>query len=714
MKISCRFLIYFLGVILVFSYGSVFSRNCLLLSFSEDTTVSSTDISDHEIIKTDMASSWNQVFSSMTDLIPKEADIDAFSMIDDNNVWFSLNIDTYINGTLCSDEDLIFWNGTTLSRGWDASTYGVPESADLDALHVFGKAPFEVAFSLNIDATLTIGGSPTLVSDEDMIYFIDGTGLDSILFDGSTAGIPAASDLDSFSVENSSTWIISINTGGTISTLFFEKPDLLEWDNSAGSFNSALFFDASEKSIQSNVNLNAASVSKEIPTPTPTSTPTPAAPTAEFTASPTSGWAPLTVCFSDLSSDNGDPITSWEWDFNNDSIVDSTTKDVCYVFSDPGKYSVGFTVSNSIGSNKTVKNDYITANYSYPFASPLTEGWEPWAVSAGTLINDPLGSFYVAPTLTQASVIGIDSTTYSNSFGYWDLQPSSSMKNCDADYIYRAEYRIKTDQADSAKSPQVRMRTGDRDSLSMTSFVVDRGNNAPGITYSNFNSYYFKSLGDAVTGSELVISFDLVDMTSTQSGNLFCDSIEVTRFPPPVTGTMIWSCDTVAEFQNWTSFSAPGLTDVTTVGTDPAGGLWLETPGPKGSNSIYFGGWSSPSGASAPSFQAGFLYEVIFFLHSESAAAQQNLPMIRLRAGNWDFNWTAMRSIRQGGGVYEHLPPSGGNAYSVYIEAPPYLTGNSADPSDSIVLNIDLVDGEATEYGRVYLDRVEIWKLALP
>jgi len=716
MKILSRILMYFIGAVLILSSEPVLAQDNLVLSFSENTTVSSVDISDHEIINTDLASSWNEVFDLMTSKIPKEADIDAFSLIDNKNVWFSLNIDSEINGTMCADEDLIFWNGSTLSRGWDASTMGVPGTADLDALHIISKAPFEFTFSLNTDASLTIGGIKTLVADEDMIHYLDGSKMDMVLFDGSAAGIPDASDLDAFSVESDTELILSINAGGKISTLTYDKSDLLRWHTGAGTFNSTLFFNASSESIAKSINLNAAHVVKESPTPTPTPTPTstPSAPTSEFTATPTSGWAPLTVCFSDMSSDNGDTITSWEWDFKNNSTVDSTTQNVCYVYSRPGTYSVSLNVTNSIGSNKTVKNNYITANYNYPFDAPSTEGWNPWAVSAGTFINDPLGSFYIAPTLTQASVIGIDSSTYATSFGYWDLASVNAMENCDTDFIYRAKYRIKTDQSDLNKSPKLRMRCGDPDSLSMTSFVVDKGNNAPGVTYSDFNSYFFKPLSDSVTGSELVVSFDLMDFTTDQSGTLLCDSVDIIRFAPPAAGTMIKEYDSVSDFQNWTTFSAPGITDVVTLGTDAAGGLWIESPGPIGSNSLYFGGWSSPTGASAPSFQAGFFYEIIFTLHSESVAAQQNLPMIRLRAGNWDFNWTAMRSIRQVGGTYEHLPPPTGETYSVFMEAPPYLTGTASDSSDSIVFNFDLVDAQASESGRVSLDRVQIWKHAMP
>jgi trimeric autotransporter adhesin len=83
----------------------------------------------------------------------------------------------------------------------------------------------------------------------------------------------------------------------------------------------------------------------------------PVPPTASFTASPTSGTAPLTVNFTDSSS--GGP-TSWAWDFQNDGTVDSTGQNPIFTYTSPGSYTVKLTVANDAGSNSLTKASYIT------------------------------------------------------------------------------------------------------------------------------------------------------------------------------------------------------------------------------------------------------------------------------------------------------------------------------------------------------------------
>jgi len=90
------------------------------------------------------------------------------------------------------------------------------------------------------------------------------------------------------------------------------------------------------------------------------------APTAAFSASPTSGTAPLTVQFTDTST--GGP-TSWEWDFQNDGTVDSTQQSPSFVYTNPGTYSVKLTVSNTSGSGSLTKAGYISVS---PVGQTLT------------------------------------------------------------------------------------------------------------------------------------------------------------------------------------------------------------------------------------------------------------------------------------------------------------------------------------------------------
>ena len=94
------------------------------------------------------------------------------------------------------------------------------------------------------------------------------------------------------------------------------------------------------------------------------------APVAGFSADVTSGDAPLTVQFTDLST-NGS--TSWAWDFDNDEVVDSTEQNPQFTYMAAGTYSVSLTVSNSAGSDTKTVVDYIVVESS--------GDWNPW--------NDP-------------------------------------------------------------------------------------------------------------------------------------------------------------------------------------------------------------------------------------------------------------------------------------------------------------------------------------
>uniref|UniRef100_Q46C21 PKD domain-containing protein n=1 Tax=Methanosarcina barkeri (strain Fusaro / DSM 804) TaxID=269797 RepID=Q46C21_METBF len=77
-------------------------------------------------------------------------------------------------------------------------------------------------------------------------------------------------------------------------------------------------------------------------------------PTAAFSASPTSGKAPLTVAFTDKSS--GNP-TAWKWSFGDGTI--SREKNPTHQYLQEGKYKITLTVSNAAGKSTTKKINYI-------------------------------------------------------------------------------------------------------------------------------------------------------------------------------------------------------------------------------------------------------------------------------------------------------------------------------------------------------------------
>jgi PKD repeat protein len=95
-------------------------------------------------------------------------------------------------------------------------------------------------------------------------------------------------------------------------------------------------------------------------------------PAADFTADPQSGDAPLSVQFSDASTDG---VTSWEWDFDGDTVVDSTAQNPTHTYSDAGTYSVSLKVTGAGGSDTEAKADYITVTAPVPSAIKVRE-WD--------------------------------------------------------------------------------------------------------------------------------------------------------------------------------------------------------------------------------------------------------------------------------------------------------------------------------------------------
>ncbi|HTY53097.1 MAG TPA: DUF3344 domain-containing protein [Methanomicrobiales archaeon] len=123
--------------------------------------------------------------------------------------------------------------------------------------------------------------------------------------------------------------------------------------------------------------------------------PIPAAvPVAGFTADVVSGVAPLTVHFTDQSTNSP---TSWSWDFNDDGSVDSTAQNPTYTYATAGTYAVKLTAANSGGSDTEVRTNYIVVSAppvapSAAFSANVTSGTAPLAVRFADLsTGNPTG-----------------------------------------------------------------------------------------------------------------------------------------------------------------------------------------------------------------------------------------------------------------------------------------------------------------------------------
>ena len=106
-------------------------------------------------------------------------------------------------------------------------------------------------------------------------------------------------------------------------------------------------------------------------TPTTTGTTTTTTPVprlvANFTAVPQSGYAPLTVQFTDTSTG---PVATWNWTFGDGNF--SSVQSPAHIYPSAGNYSVSLFVTNGTDSSTLTKTDYIWVS-KVPFVNYVIE-----------------------------------------------------------------------------------------------------------------------------------------------------------------------------------------------------------------------------------------------------------------------------------------------------------------------------------------------------
>ena len=90
-------------------------------------------------------------------------------------------------------------------------------------------------------------------------------------------------------------------------------------------------------------------------------------PVANFTASPTSGTAPLKVTFTDTSENH---VTAWSWNFGDGTT--SPVQSPSHIYTAPGSFTVILNITNTDGNASLVKQGLITVN-----APPTTVTTKP-------------------------------------------------------------------------------------------------------------------------------------------------------------------------------------------------------------------------------------------------------------------------------------------------------------------------------------------------
>ncbi len=108
----------------------------------------------------------------------------------------------------------------------------------------------------------------------------------------------------------------------------------------------------------------------------------PAGPAASFTANPTSGAAPLTVYFTDTSTNSP---TSWLWNFGDGTT--STLRSPSHTYSATGTYTVRLTASNAAGSSSATGTVTVQGQSTSGHTVTVTASATPTTVASGGTVT---------------------------------------------------------------------------------------------------------------------------------------------------------------------------------------------------------------------------------------------------------------------------------------------------------------------------------------
>jgi hypothetical protein len=147
-------------------------------------------------------------------------------------LYFSTQADSAVPGVDApfDDADIYSWDGVAYARAFDASSVGLPDSADIDASYAADADTFYMSFR-------TTTNVPTLgnVQDEDVVLYDAGTW--SLYLDGSDVGLAGnAEDVDAFEIMDDGSVLVSTTGGGNVPGVgAFNDEDLLRCVGTFGS-----------------------------------------------------------------------------------------------------------------------------------------------------------------------------------------------------------------------------------------------------------------------------------------------------------------------------------------------------------------------------------------------------------------------------------------------------------------------------------------------
>jgi PKD repeat protein len=277
------------------------------------------------------------------------------------------------------------------STTWEEIVLDVDQLSAANGLSLTGT--FVIKFQQYDNYGITYDG---MAFDDISVISLDAPPVADFVGSPTSGTVPLTVDFTDQSSGNPTSW--SWDFGDGVGTSTQQNPSYIY--NEAGTYTVTLTV------------TNAFGSDDEVKVDYITVTPPPP-PTADFVGEPTSGYAPLTVDFTDQST--GNP-TSWSWDFG-DGVGTSTEQNPSYTYNDVGTYTVTLTATNAYGSDDEVKTDYITVsepgeNMMHVHSITVTrQSWWRWVRGIATITIYDQGG---AP-VSGATVYGVFSGPTSDS-----------------------------------------------------------------------------------------------------------------------------------------------------------------------------------------------------------------------------------------------------------------------------------------------------------
>jgi len=187
--------------------------------YSPDTTtdLSGTTLYDEDVAE-DLAGNITLIDAGP---IPAGTDLTAYHLLPSGDQLIAFDTTVLLSGTTFEPGDIARYNGTTYSMEFDASAEGVPSGVYVDALTM----DFSNNLLMSFDTTVNLG--VLTVDDEDLVVFT-GSGFISF-FDGSSAGINEALDLDAAHLFNNGVLRMSFDGSGVVDSVSFDDEDVLQY-----------------------------------------------------------------------------------------------------------------------------------------------------------------------------------------------------------------------------------------------------------------------------------------------------------------------------------------------------------------------------------------------------------------------------------------------------------------------------------------------------